>query len=154
MINLLVVIKMKNDFSKNELIAYLGRLANKWGTGHQSVSRTLDRTKKFLEEKDYKLSFIDKVEELISMLRDYSRGEFMLDDAALGWIIATLAYLVLPTDLIPDFIAGFGFTDDAAAFIIAFKQLSNELEHYRQWKKLKQKDSFESAEEFNQKNIK
>jgi len=31
-----------------------------------------------------------------------------------GLMFAALAYFVLPTDAIPDFIAGLGFTDDAA----------------------------------------
>jgi uncharacterized membrane protein YkvA (DUF1232 family) len=34
--------------------------------------------------------------------------------AAKGLIFAALAYFVLPTDFIPDVIAGLGFTDDAA----------------------------------------
>lgn len=34
--------------------------------------------------------------------------------AAKGMIFAALAYFVLPTDLIPDMLAGIGFTDDAA----------------------------------------
>ena len=36
--------------------------------------------------------------------------------AAKGMMFAALAYIVLPTDAIPDFIAGLGFTDDAAVF--------------------------------------
>ena len=34
-------------------------------------------------------------------------------------LLAALAYFVLPTDFIPDFIAGFGFTDDAAVLATA-----------------------------------
>jgi len=34
--------------------------------------------------------------------------------AAKGLMFAALAYFVLPTDLIPDVLAGIGFTDDAA----------------------------------------
>jgi uncharacterized membrane protein YkvA (DUF1232 family) len=34
--------------------------------------------------------------------------------AAKGMIMAALAYFVLPTDVIPDVLAGVGFTDDAA----------------------------------------
>ena len=34
-------------------------------------------------------------------------------------LFATLAYFVMPIDLIPDFIAGFGFTDDAAVMAMA-----------------------------------
>jgi uncharacterized membrane protein YkvA (DUF1232 family) len=37
--------------------------------------------------------------------------------AAKGMMLAGLAYFVLPTDLIPDFIAGLGYTDDAAVLM-------------------------------------
>jgi uncharacterized membrane protein YkvA (DUF1232 family) len=36
--------------------------------------------------------------------------------AAKGMMLAALAYFVLPADVIPDFIAGLGYTDDAAVF--------------------------------------
>ena len=35
-------------------------------------------------------------------------------------LFAALAYFVLPFDVIPDFIAGIGFTDDAAVMAMAF----------------------------------
>ncbi len=38
-------------------------------------------------------------------------------------IVASLAYFVLPTDLIPDFIGGLGFTDDALAISACLKKL-------------------------------
>lgn len=34
--------------------------------------------------------------------------------ASKGIMLAALAYFILPTDAIPDFVAGVGFTDDAA----------------------------------------
>lgn len=37
--------------------------------------------------------------------------------AAKGMMLAALAYFVLPVDAIPDFIAGIGYTDDAAVFV-------------------------------------
>jgi uncharacterized membrane protein YkvA (DUF1232 family) len=37
--------------------------------------------------------------------------------AAKGMMFAALAYFVLPVDAIPDFIAGIGYTDDAAVFL-------------------------------------
>jgi uncharacterized membrane protein YkvA (DUF1232 family) len=36
-----------------------------------------------------------------------------------GILLAALAYFVLPLDIIPDFIAGFGFTDDVAVLSAA-----------------------------------
>lgn len=130
---------MKKDFNDNELLAFLGRLASKWGTGHQSVTKILEKTRMFIDSKNYKLPFINKVTELLEMLSEYSKGNFKLNDAAVGWIVASLAYLVLPTDLIPDFMPGIGFTDDAAVFILAFRQLAQELEHFRNWKELESK---------------
>ena len=34
-------------------------------------------------------------------------------------LMAALAYFVLPLDMVPDFIAGFGFTDDASVLLAA-----------------------------------
>jgi len=36
-----------------------------------------------------------------------------------GTLLAALAYFVMPADMIPDFIVGFGFTDDAAVLTAA-----------------------------------
>ena len=38
---------------------------------------------------------------------------------ARGTLLAALAYFVMPVDMIPDFIVGFGFTDDAAVLMAA-----------------------------------
>ncbi len=42
-------------------------------------------------------------------------------------LLAALAYFVLPTDIIPDFIAGFGFTDDATVLMAAIGLVSSHL---------------------------
>jgi len=39
-------------------------------------------------------------------------------------IIGALAYFVVPTDLVPDFVIGLGFTDDAAVLAAALRTLS------------------------------
>ena len=44
-----------------------------------------------------------------------------------GVLIAALAYFVIPTDAIPDFIAGFGFTDDAAVLATAIGLVSGHI---------------------------
>jgi uncharacterized membrane protein YkvA (DUF1232 family) len=49
-----------------------------------------------------------------------------------GILLAALAYFVAPVDAIPDFIAGLGFTDDAAVLAMAIGAVSRHLkpEHY------------------------
>jgi uncharacterized membrane protein YkvA (DUF1232 family) len=50
-----------------------------------------------------------------------------------GVLLAALAYFVMPVDAIPDFIAGFGFTDDAAVLAIAIGLVGRHIgPHHRQ----------------------
>ena len=42
-------------------------------------------------------------------------------------LMGALAYFVMPADVIPDFIAGLGYTDDAAVLIAALKAISDHL---------------------------
>ena len=51
---------------------------------------------------------------------------------AKGILIGALAYFVLPLDAVPDFIAGIGFTDDAAVLAMAIRTVSRHMkpEHY------------------------
>jgi uncharacterized membrane protein YkvA (DUF1232 family) len=44
-----------------------------------------------------------------------------------GILFAALAYFVLPFDVIPDFIAGLGFTDDAAVLAMAIGLVSRHI---------------------------
>ena len=46
---------------------------------------------------------------------------------AKGMMFAALAYFVLPTDAIPDFIAGIGYTDDAAVLIATLNLVGRHL---------------------------
>ena len=39
-------------------------------------------------------------------------------------LFGALAYFVMPADMIPDFIAGFGFTDDAAVLAVAIRSVA------------------------------
>ena len=47
-------------------------------------------------------------------------------------LLAALAYFVLPTDFVPDFIAGFGFTDDMAVLAAALSAVRTRMKpvHY------------------------
>lgn len=47
-------------------------------------------------------------------------------------IAAALAYFIMPADIIPDVIAGFGFTDDFAVLLLVLKRVSRAIteEHY------------------------
>ena len=42
-------------------------------------------------------------------------------------LMGALAYFIMPADVIPDFIAGLGYTDDAAVLVAALKAIRNHL---------------------------
>jgi uncharacterized membrane protein YkvA (DUF1232 family) len=42
-------------------------------------------------------------------------------------LMAALAYFIMPADVIPDFVAGFGFTDDAAVLLAVLKAVNDHL---------------------------
>lgn len=49
-----------------------------------------------------------------------------------GILLAALAYFVMPLDMVPDFLAGFGFTDDIAVLTAALASVKSSLapSHY------------------------
>ncbi len=79
------------------------------------------------DERTVRRSFWDKVREtlgLVPFMEDALAGYHCAIDPATparvrAVLFAALAYFVLPADLIPDFIAGLGFTDDASVLITA-----------------------------------
>ena len=42
-------------------------------------------------------------------------------------LVGALAYFVMPADLVPDFIAGLGFTDDATVLLLAAQTVSGHI---------------------------
>lgn len=45
-----------------------------------------------------------------------------------GTLLGALAYFILPFDAIPDFILGFGYTDDAAILVAALSMVSSHIQ--------------------------
>ncbi|KQT82267.1 YkvA family protein [Aurantimonas sp. Leaf443] len=64
--------------------------------------------------------------------------------ASRGVLLAALAYFVLPFDIVPDFIVGLGFADDAAILLAAYRAVSQNItaEHY-----LKARETLKSLED-------
>ncbi len=65
---------------------------------------------------------------LLNILRDDS---FHIDMKTYLSIAGALAYVIMPVDIIPDFIPGIGFIDDIFVVGIVIKNLSDEMQRYR-----------------------
>jgi len=70
---------------------------------------------------------------LFDMITD---REYTLDKKTYLMIAGALAYVVFPIDIIPDFILGVGFLDDAFVLGLVTKQLSGEIDKYKKFKGL------------------
>ena len=57
--------------------------------------------------------------------------------ATLGWIIGAIVYFVNPFDVIPDFIPGLGYVDDAAVLAWVMNSVRKDVQHFRDWEQSK-----------------
>jgi uncharacterized membrane protein YkvA (DUF1232 family) len=72
---------------------------------------------------------------LLLLIRDYISGGYRNISPISGVIfILGVAYLLVPTDLIADFIPGLGQLDDAAVLLTCLYFLEKDLYRYRDWK--------------------
>lgn len=84
----------------------------------------------------------EQVKLLGSLLLDFTRGAYTR--APYGTIAAAagaLLYFASPMDVIPDFIPGIGYVDDAAVIALCLKMIRSDLEKYRAWKDGKESET-------------
>ena len=75
-------------------------------------------------------SFFDDFKLLYKMVTD--KG-YKISGSTKAIIAGALMYVVVPTDLIPDFLAPLGLIDDATVVAIVMKSLSDEIESYKEY---------------------
>lgn len=76
-----------------------------------------------------------KLELLLEMFRAWIKGDYKeIPKRTILMVIATIIYFVSPIDLIPDFIVGLGYFDDAAVIGYTLKQISKDLDKFEEWK--------------------
>ena len=94
-----------------------------------------DKLKDIFSKIDKLKPFWEKVQLLFSMIKDYKNGLYReIPFKTIASLAGALIYVLSPVDLIPDFIPGVGFIDDAALLALVFKSISSDLEKYRIWK--------------------
>ena len=72
---------------------------------------------------------------LVLLIRDFGKGRYRNVSPISGIIfVLAVAYLLIPTDLISDFIPGLGQLDDAAFLLACLYFLEKDLYRYRDWK--------------------
>jgi len=137
---------------------------NKEKVGKKGYKRYKNRADEYLNDKEKATNLLDsakekaekrkgplhdaweKIQLFFSIFEDWIKGRYkVIPVRSIAMITVGLIYFVIPTDLIPDFIVGLGFGDDAAVLVFIFKQVSNDLEDYKIWKKAQEENEDEDT---------
>lgn len=105
----------------------------------RSKGKTLVKVKqgisKALQNKAALSKTWDHLQVFLSLTRDYANGSYTrIPKGSIISITAGLLYFISPLDVIPDFIPGLGFLDDAYILGLVYKQVAKDLEKYKAWK--------------------
>lgn len=99
--------------------------------------------KKLFEEARRKMGSVPKapfkelwayLQAMLRLIRAYYRGDYrQISVANLVIIIAAIIYVLDPWDLVPDFIPGVGFIDDATVLAFAVQKTRETLDDFTSW---------------------
>ena len=87
-----------------------------------------DRAEEFRKKHTDKYWYPD-FKMLLDMIKD---PDFKLSHASWAMIAGALAYVIMPIDIIPDFIPVVGWLDDAAVLAATTARLSGEINRFKQ----------------------
>ena len=82
----------------------------------------------------------------LRLLRAYGKGDYsQVPWPSLVLIVAAVLYFLAPFDVIPDFLVGLGYVDDAAVIGFAMRAVATVLDDFRKWEASRSPDSESDA---------
>lgn len=105
--------------------------AKKLASKKEEVKSVLKKAhKKIGEDPEIGKDSIGKLKLFFQMLQSWLKGTFSFQFRTLVYVVAALLYFINPFDLVPDFIFGIGYLDDASVIALVFKRINKEIERY------------------------
>ena len=87
---------------------------------------------------------LEQLKLFMRMLKEIRRGEYeQLPWLTLAGFAGAILYFLNPFDLVPDFILGVGFLDDASVAALVVRAFTHDLEKYIATRELDRRDYFE-----------
>lgn len=102
---------------------------------HSRLNKLLRQATARMKKRRLRLqNILKELELLIRMVRAYAGGTYRhVPRKAILGVVAALIYFVNPCDIIPDFVTGLGFLDDATVVGLVIKSFQDEIELFRQY---------------------
>lgn len=113
--------------SKSRATALLGDLTRDLLSNPEKIVHVVKEFPEKVKENGGRIPFLTDITAVYYAVKD-PKTPFKVKATLAG----ALAYFILPTDLIPDFVAVFGFTDDLGVLLLVMRRLGAYItdEHY------------------------
>jgi uncharacterized membrane protein YkvA (DUF1232 family) len=78
----------------------------------------------------------DQLKALFRLSSAWAKGEYTeVSLKTILWVIAAIIYFVNPFDVVPDFITGIGYVDDAAVIYFVINSIKQDLDRFLKWER-------------------
>jgi len=104
------------------------------------LSGLIDKAKEKADSKNKGplLKVWDSLMALFRLVRAYAKREYTeVPWETMVLIVASIIYFLVPTDLIPDFIVGLGYIDDAAVIGWTMNSAKGDIDNFMKWESKK-----------------
>lgn len=129
----------------DQIIKKLEQSAKSIYNDNDKLKGLIDSVMKMLEENQQLKNLVKDITIMVELVKDWFKGNYKdLSKKSIILIITALLYLVIPLDLIPDFLP-MGLIDDIIVISFVFNKISVEIEKYKRWKGISNEDSIEST---------
>lgn len=126
-------LKHINEDSFNEEVTYIDE------KDIEIIFESEEKIHRKFKKKGPLKKYIEVAKDLFFMLKDYKNGNYReMPWHTIGSVALVLLYVLNPLDIIPDFIPGFGFVDDAGVLALALKLIKTDFDNYMEWRKIKE----------------
>ena len=132
--------KYGKRISQGSFFARMKNKAAEYLNNPDKLNQLIDNAKNKAESKKQGplKEVLDSLMALFRLVRAYAKREYLeVPWQSLLLIVATILYFLLPTDVIPDWILGLGYIDDAALIGWTMNTVKSDIDGFREWESTK-----------------